>query len=509
MGSLHVAGRAGGGTSPRTSASRVAPPLLLVLVTAAGLRLLGITFGLEAGLPPDSSLHMDEPFVLKPALRMVETGDLNPHWFRYPSLLMYVEAALVVGLRSLGSDAFLLAGRLFVAGAGVLTVLVVFLLGSRLHGRHAALAGALFLAVGLLHVRNSHYLTTDVPATAAAMLSVWLAVLGLEERRARLLVVAFALAGVAASFKYTAAACWLVPAGGVALLPVSWKRRALYLISGGLVAALLFFLGTPYALFDRAHFIEGLKLERYHYMGGQIGFDEPWGWLAQAEYLFRVGLSPPICVLAGAGLVLLCHRPRLVHAVYVFPLVCFAIVGSVRTTFARNVLPVVPFLCMAAGLAFDRLTRRWKLALRIAFVVAAASLALVTSVRWGLGAADSTRVRAARWMEQNLPAGSRVAVESFGPALGRSRSDILELWTLAEKPLSWYGEEGIDYIVASSGAWAPVLATPGRYADREERYRAIFALEKVAEFRGDGVDPVYGAISPTITIHAVRPEGAR
>ena len=46
-----------------------------------------------------TALGVDEPEVMERAVRMMKTGDFNPHFFDYPSLYMYVQA--VVACRAL------------------------------------------------------------------------------------------------------------------------------------------------------------------------------------------------------------------------------------------------------------------------------------------------------------------------------------------------------------------------------------------------------------------------
>src|SRR5262245_43496585 len=62
-----------------------------IAVCALALRLVGAEWG------KPYAYHFDEPFILKPALHIVDTGDLDPHFFRYPSLMIYIEAAIAAG----------------------------------------------------------------------------------------------------------------------------------------------------------------------------------------------------------------------------------------------------------------------------------------------------------------------------------------------------------------------------------------------------------------------------
>src|SRR3954469_6918572 len=72
--------------------ARLALPLTLVI--AALLRL----WALGQGVP--FAVQVDEPEVLLRAVRMMRTGDLNPHFYDYPTLYMYLQA-VVAALRFL------------------------------------------------------------------------------------------------------------------------------------------------------------------------------------------------------------------------------------------------------------------------------------------------------------------------------------------------------------------------------------------------------------------------
>src|SRR3954454_13121918 len=62
--------------------------VLVLFAAAAALRVWGVANALPY------VQHADEPKVVDAAVHMVKTGDLNPHWFLYPSLLMYLQAGL-------------------------------------------------------------------------------------------------------------------------------------------------------------------------------------------------------------------------------------------------------------------------------------------------------------------------------------------------------------------------------------------------------------------------------
>jgi hypothetical protein len=110
----------------------------LALLAAAMLRF----WALPHGVP--FSLGVDEPEVMERAVRMMKTGDFNPHFFDYPTLYMYVQAAVAVlrfvwgamhglwsGLRQAPTAEFYVWGRAVTAILGTATVWVVYRAGMR------------------------------------------------------------------------------------------------------------------------------------------------------------------------------------------------------------------------------------------------------------------------------------------------------------------------------------------------------------------------------------------
>ena len=64
--------------------------LLLILLVAAGLRFWGI----GSGIP--FSPQVDEPELMERSVRMMRTGDFNPHFFDYPGLYIHLQMVVAV-----------------------------------------------------------------------------------------------------------------------------------------------------------------------------------------------------------------------------------------------------------------------------------------------------------------------------------------------------------------------------------------------------------------------------
>src|SRR5215813_6112489 len=157
------------GTSSRPGAAAEPAPIAkgrgyrthLWLVAVLGATGLGLTLrvvGLADGLP--YHFHWDEPTIMNRVIRM-GGGDLNPHFFYYPTLLMY--ALLVANglLYAVGhvlhvwpstndfavsyltdSTASYVVGRALVATLGSATVLLTYVVGRRFVSPAAGAIGA-------------------------------------------------------------------------------------------------------------------------------------------------------------------------------------------------------------------------------------------------------------------------------------------------------------------------------------------------------------------------------
>ena len=237
------------------------PAILLAL--AAVLRYWGLSFGL-----PHDHCRPDEVFMVHKALS-IGSGELNPHEFYYPTLHLYIFAVLFAvyyvcgyilgafsGLQDfaigffLDPSSFHLIGRALSALLGAASVWLVYWLGRILDGRRAGCVSALLLAVCFLHVRDSHFATTDVPAAFHLLALCGLVLRYTQTGRARDLYLGAVFLGLAASTKYNAALCAtpVLFAGWHGADAMPQKARRLLVASFAMGAA--FLAGSPYIALD-------------------------------------------------------------------------------------------------------------------------------------------------------------------------------------------------------------------------------------------------------------------
>jgi len=405
------------------------------MALAAAVRLWGVEFGL-----PHTLARPDEDAVFGVA-RSIATGDLNPHFFSYPSLFLYTVAALYAAYFHLGQLAgwfateadfiqqsvvhvsgFLLLSRLVSVAAGTATVWILYRMARRLLDATTATVAAALLAVAALHVRDSHFGVTDVTATCLLAGALLFATRLAESGSPRDLCAMAVAAGLAASTKYNAAIvalpCLLVLAGlGPRHQPRLPRRLPGLVVFGGLALA-AFLVVSPYTILDWPAFRDALIFEIQHLRTGH-GVDLGPGWIAHLTISLGSGLGVEILALGVIGWIVLTIRDwRTGVLVWSFPVVYYLALGSGRSVFVRYMVPVVPFLALGAGYAVARfatwLTRRVNrpdlrpaAAAALALIVASPSAMRVVRLDRLLSQPDS-RLLAARWIESAFPDGASV-----------------------------------------------------------------------------------------------------
>lgn len=448
---------------------------------------------------------VDEPQIVDRAVRILKTGDFNPHFFDYPSLYIYLQTLVAIPrfiwgalhgewttLAAAPASAFYLWARVLTASLGTATVYLVYQCGRRWDGA-TALLGAALMAVMPLHVRESHFALTDVPATFFMTLTWYLTMVAQERPALRRFVLAGVAAGLATGTKYNAVFALMMPVVACAATrPLS--RRTLRDVAAVLITAgLTFLVTTPYAIFDLPGFLDAFARLAGAY---QNTVATPPAITYAKHLRLAFGWTGSAAVLAGL-LVAAAHAVRGPDRVkwslpVVVPMVYYAFISRQHIVFARYLLPAIPFLAILAAIAvvsvwrlLGRVTSRRAAILAVSAAIAAAIIlpGAVSAIQFDREIGRTwTSELAYRWVLANVPRGTRIVIESRVLLLP-DRYRVANVPQLRLKRLEDYRAEGVGYLVASSQCYGPYFAAPEKDPPACEDYRRIFAgTETVAQF---------------------------
>mgnify|MGYP003694562777 CR=1 FL=1 len=489
---------------PSTGSGRACSLWLAFWRSPPRCRFWGIGFGL-----PHVHARPDELLIVATALGFF-TSNLNPHFFDYPALYIYILFALLVvyyawsRLAGWSTSAahfvggthgrwpmFYLIGRGVSAIVGTLTVLWVYRIGRALFDRSIGLAAAIFLSLAFLHVRDSHYATTDVTMTLFVMCAMLSLVRLHQDRRSRHAWSAAIFAGLAMGTKYNAALL-AVPMGVVELFHAWPQRRDLRAVLREHVSAADGGRHARHLPGDESVSAARLSqkaLQDFRALqeSMSVGMTPPEllgpGWIYHFRFSLVHGLGIPLLVASILGIGVAARRdPKAALLLGSFPAAYYLVAGASANVFVRYMIPIVPFLCLFAAVAVDAISLAAARAtgLRQGLVGLALVVAIVAPSAWSvfqfdrLLAREDSRVMAAKWVMENVPFGSSVYHHRqhvrFSSARGPRQSEIPADWLrlpgeqLHREIAAVYAVARLDHRAALGAPVQPHPAARARHA---------------------------------------------
>jgi hypothetical protein len=446
-----------------------ATALVAILAAAAALRLVGIQYGLPFG----NLLNPDEQSIVPRAWKLVHGGGGDPHWFDYPTLLMYVNAPF----QAWQSQPSFLTARIVGVVLSLGAIAAAWWLGRRAYG--AGIVAAAVVAVCTIEVAYSRAAVTDVPLTLAVGVALALMVSGRLE-------LAGVAVGLATGFKYPGVFL-LVP-----LVVAGWKRWD-RLAVGGLLAVVAFLASSPFVLVHRHQAWHEARHVQQLARDGWLGFEHDH--VAPVAFTVRLwdGLGP-VLIICALGLVLaFVRRTRTDLILGSFVVVYFLDLLTLRAHFGRYVLPIVPPLGALAG--------------RFRALAPVTLLLLVVPLTWSVRDAKpltrtDTRIVAHRWVVSHIPVRTHVAAD---PSTPRFRTlDVLHLQLPGPKrafdpnrSVARLRREGIRYVIVTGSVTDRVLAARSSYPRESAFYDALRARTKLVYH----VRPGDGRAGPWVSVY--------
>ncbi len=336
------------------------PAVLFLWLMLNGV--LGLRFG----------QHWDEGLFVHQVWKAQQEHTLLPHEYIYPSFSFDVVLVATKIYQTLGgSNDFQVCLRFIFLTITSLTVIWVYLLTLKItKNLLAATVGGLVVCASFELSYHSRWAVADGPAAQFAILST--AVLFCDASRGKKLIFSALIAGVAAGTKYTAGIVCL----NILIfifrstfgLGANWKtvtRELLMLFVGFSVG---FLLTTPGAVLEWVSFIVDIGFQRKVYASGHYGHTVSAGLEHFWKISQYVGLvlfakipfvSLLVLLLAVTGTVSAWVRKEWDQfGLFIVMLAYVIYVSAFRAMIVRNLLYILPYFAVLAGIGFAAISRK-------------------------------------------------------------------------------------------------------------------------------------------------------
>jgi hypothetical protein len=429
---------------------------------------------------------LDERYFVTPATYIASSGDLNPHWFGHPGSLVIYPLAFLFRLREIlfhgapitgaahsvaarlhhDAGSFYLLGRLWVMLLGLLALPLLYLVGRRVFGELPAFVAMAIWAIAPLTVQYGTITRTDTAGLCFALLTILCCLRALDRPSTARFALAGAAGGLAVSSRYFLAslAILIVATWWMSRTPARTRVPFSALVVAGLAMIATFALTTPYFFLDLPTALDSIGAEATFRVPFEThGYLDNLGWYATNAIPGAISWAALIAGLVGMACAVWKRTPpRTLLLLWVPCVVLESCALGVRWN--RWVIPALPIILLFATFGVttgarwcaDRIrrpvARRWVfvLAASVALVALAVGPAAATIHLDRISETPSTRVLAARWIEQHVPPRSKIAVEIRGPDLSYTSYRMVEHFALANQgTVADYAAAGYRYLVVN------------------------------------------------------------
>jgi len=373
-------------------------------------------------------------------------GDLNPRIFYYPALFMYILLALfgiffvlgkITGVFPTVMDfqdlffrdptAFYMIARSAVLAFMAGSVLLTFLTAKRAFNKEIAIVAAALMTFSITNVHLSHYALTDVPVLFFSLLALFSIVKIMEKAGWKTYLLVGFLIGLATATKYQA--LFLVFSLFLAhILSLEKMNLRKSVFSGKLAIAapgvfLGFFLGSPFCMLDYKTFIAYFTRTARVVTNPSYGFASYRVEGALPVYIIKdllpysMGILLTVLTVVAVIYALKKHAKidvLLLGTIFIF--VLYIVVSKWSFLKPRHIIHLLPLCFILVGrflhdMAEFYFKKRKNIALAcVTFLVLVPSFYHVWNFEKNINN-KTLEIKAIEWIEANIPAGSKIAMQ--------------------------------------------------------------------------------------------------
>lgn len=386
-----------------------------------------------------SAFHPDERNISWAVTRINFFSQLNPKFFAYGGLPIYLYRALGEAVVKITNDPewlmgwghIAVIGRYVSATLSTISIVLMFLVARSYFSPAVGIISAFFLAFSPWAVREAHFATTETMLVFFILLLLYFSA---RNTNFHTIVILGLVWGLALAAKTTSLVFGVIPLFAIWFpQPLkNFRKKFLFTLLLFTIALCFFFLFSPYTILDITHFRESMTYET----GVALGrFSVPYTlqFLHTTPYVYHIQtmlwLAGPIVPLGFIGLLVMIFfivkkRFPMNYVLFtIFPIVYFGWSGSWYAKFARYNVPFLPFVTIAAAWLMVRVFQKLPKNRLYSFIrLFVYSIICLSTVGWGLAnfsvfLRPQTRMEASKWIYANIPDGAQLYTEHWNDGL--------------------------------------------------------------------------------------------
>ncbi len=465
--------------------------------------------------------HPDERNIAAAVSRIRFFDQLNPKFFAYGSFPIYLYRMVGETISEITHDnqwvydweKINLVSRGISAFFSSLTIILVYLIAQKIWNRKVGLIASFLTTFTVSLIQTAHYGVTESMLVFWLMLIFLLSLQLLEKQRLKDYLKIGFIVGLATATKVSAFSFTVIPLMSHLLISIQNRKRFKYLNYQGklmsltLISLVTFAFFSPYTFIDKVKFLESMNYESGVATGTLkvvyvLQFEKTFPYLYQLKNLiWQVGPAALLGYLGFLFLILMAVKKRNDKLLIFlsFPLAYFGYIGSWHTKFIRYIVPLIPFLIMAASWLIFEAQKKWQSWGKFLIVTAFGSSLLWSMAFFSIYTKESTRITASRWIYQNLPQGAKILGEHWDDGLpidydnnhsGWYQIEQLEIYETDNlQKIDYYAQKlsQADYIIINSRRlYGTLMYLPEKYPITSRYYQLLFSEQlgyrKMAEF---------------------------
>jgi len=342
-------------------------------------------YGLDWGKP--FYFHPDERNIASSVSQLSFPNQLNPHFFAYGSLPIYLVHAVGIFLNFIEHqptlspvvtfDQAIILGRLISALLTLASCVLVYKVTRLLSGQKTATLSAIFFMTSVAFLQFSHFGTFEVWLSFLSLLTAYFFILYLPAGRKLYFAIASGLIGLLTAIKLSSIVLLVIPSYLILLQQASYKFSGRKIVDGlRLVFIFLYFsiflyvITAPFNILDSSSFSNSMKYEREVAMGTLKvfytgSFYDKLPIIFQYEKVLPF-LINPILTLLSIPAFFYCvfrfikKRDLGLGIIILFFLSLFVSSSVLYVKWTRYLVPSIPFLYIMVAIFLGRLFQKAK-----------------------------------------------------------------------------------------------------------------------------------------------------